>query len=227
MAIAFILTLPGCDPMMEDLNNQPPEIEWEIQSLDLFTGFVCDTLQLAVKVSDDHDQIRSVGFYVNKELIARVSSPPYETEYIPETEGFYTLQAIAYDDLLQEGQTEVLVNDINKGFTFPFRVNFEKDLPYSMNVSDTLTGAIRINKEDVEIVKAVLFVNDSPVWEKAQPPYEFTWSPNRPGEHTIYAEVTASKGLSSRSPVEEVRVSPLELRFYGLGFEVLGLEFKV
>ena len=145
-----------------------------------------DTLLIVASASDSDGSITKVNFKINDAYYKSVTSPPYQVEFIPKSEGVYKLSARAYDN--DSLQTEI---DLSITVVSPSDPPVVQIISPAENASIILGDSILLKASvpsgQGPIEKINFKVNDEYFKTVKSEPYEVFFKPESAGVYKLSA----------------------------------------
>lgn len=157
--------------------------------------------------------ITEVEFFANGTLFSVLQSPPYTVQFIPPSEGIWTLRAIATSDTGLKSEPEEVVLEAIDG-SIPEIITFTNDTTGNRSLVSVPISFRIAASDDAGIEQVELLLDGSTVVATAAGGFgEFVYTPASPGVYRFSARALNAEGHFALSTPMHIRVespAPLE-----------------
>ncbi|TMN87541.1 chitinase [Pseudoalteromonas phenolica] len=179
-----------------------PEVVFTSPS-DNATVLLANPLDISVSANDQDGRVTSVTLLVDQQQVAVISTPPYATQWTPDTIGEKQLQAIAVDNEGNTSEVSVLINVTDQSLVTSLTSPVSGD---RITLGSALTLSANATALDGSVSSVSFSVNGQIVATDTSAPYKATYTPGASGSYSIAAIATDSNNNTATSNAVSVSV---------------------
>ncbi|PIE79771.1 MAG: hypothetical protein CSA15_02690, partial [Candidatus Delongbacteria bacterium] len=164
---------------------------------------VGSTISIQIEATDEDGSIEKVDLYLNNEMIASLTSAPFNYDW--ETSNFgvgsYILKAVATDNDELTGESSEISIMLKASNTIPSVTIDSPANGSDFNIGDVVSVEMTAMDSDGTIDKVDLYLNDEMVVSLTNEPFNYNWDTSNfeAGNYNLKAVATDNDGLTGES----------------------------
>lgn len=166
-----------------------------------------DATVLTAVATDPDGTIARVVFYDNGTQIGVVSAAPYKFNFAPTTAGAHSITAVAIDNKLGQGTSNVVTINASATGNSPPTVSLSAASTSFVAGGSTVLTATAADS-DGSVSKVVFMSNGVSLGQVTAAPYKLTFAPASSGSYSITAVATDNTGGTTTSNAVAITVTP-------------------
>lgn len=175
--------------------NQAPTVTFNTPTANA-TFTIGQEITFSANASDPDGNLDKVNFKINDNFYKSVLTRPFQTTFIPETEGVYKISALAIDK--DNERTEVSINITVVAKNEAPSITLTSPIDGSIYaVGDIIDLSANATDPDGNLDKVNFKINDDFYRTTFQHPFEDTFTPNSAGTYKIAAKAFDKYGLAT------------------------------
>ncbi|OHX63939.1 Ig-like domain-containing protein [Flammeovirga pacifica] len=191
--------------LTEEISNNTPTVTLGTSD-NQSTYEVGSEITFNATAEDKDGSIAKVDFYVNDALLSTVTEAPYTFSFTGDTEGEYTVKAMATDNDELTNSAQVVVNVVDSSVenALPTVSLATTDDATTYVLGATVTFTANASDEDGSITKVDIYVNDELIRSLISAPYELDWTATATGTYEVEAIATDDQGETASAQMSIV-----------------------